>query len=114
MRFNIVPKKLALINPRAWTKARFACTPDGKLCQKRADEIIVRHADALWDRYGVRFVAGYDRDSRKNSRAKREGQFISEYTRRVSKGGYLHGYSAIKDVTDPTAWRRYGIAGTNK
>ena len=114
MRFNIVPDKLALINPKAYRDARFACTSDGERCQKRADKIIVRYAEALWDRFGVRFVAGYDRDSRKNSRAKREGQFISEYTRRVSRGGHHHGYGAIKDVTDPTAWRRYGIAGTNK
>jgi len=114
VRFNIVPKKLALINPRAYRDAQFACTSDGSLCQIRADKIIVRHADALWDRFSVRFVAGYDRDSRKNNRAKREGQFIGEYTRRISRGGYHHGYSAIKDVTDATAWRRYGIAGTNK
>ena len=114
MRSNIVPEKLALINPKAYRDARFACTSDGKRCQKRADDIIARHADALWDRFSVRFVAGYDKDSRKNGRARREGPFIGEYTRRISKGGYLHGYGAIKDVTDATAWRRFGIAGTNK
>ena len=114
MRFNIVPEKLALINPIAYRNARFACNGDAERCQIRADEIIVRHADALWDRFSVRFVAGYDRDSRKNSKARREGQFIGEYTRRISRGGYHHGYGAIRDVTDATAWRRYGIAGTNK
>ena len=114
MRFNIVPKKLALINPRAYERARFACTTDGKLCQKRANKIIVKYADALWDRFGVRFVAGYDKDSRKNSRARREGEFMGEYTRRISRGGHHYGYGAIRDVTDATAWRRYGIAGTNK
>ena len=41
MRFNIVPEKLALINPKAYRDARFACTSDGELCQKRADDIIV-------------------------------------------------------------------------
>ena len=114
MRFNIVPKKLALINPTAYRKAQFACTSDGKRCQIRADKIIILYADKLWDRFGIRFVAGYDRDSRKNNRAKREGQFIGEYTRRISKGGYHHGYGAIRDVTDAIAWRRYGIAGTNR
>ena len=114
MRLNIVPGKLALINPRAYRDALFACNGNAERCQKRADKIIVRYADQLWDRFSVRFVAGYDRDSRKNNRAKREGQFIGEYTRRISRGGYHHGYSAIKDVTDATAWRRYGIAGTNK
>ena len=112
MRLNIVPEKLALINPIAYRNARFACTPDGKRCQKRADKIIVKYADCLWDMFSVRFVAGYDRDSRKNNRARREGQFIGEYTRRVSRGGHHHGYGAIRDVTDATAWRRYGIAGT--
>ena len=114
MRSNIVPKKLALINPRAYMDARFACISDGSLCQIRADKIIVRYADALWDRFGVRFVAGYDQGSRKNDKAKREGEFIGEYTRRISKGGYRRGHDAIRDVTDATAWRRYGIAGTNK
>jgi len=114
MRFNIVPEKLALINPTAYRDARFACNGDAERCQKRADEIIVKYTDELWDRFGVRFVAGYDRDSRKNSRAKREGQFIGEYTRRISKGGYRHGYSAIRDVTDATAWRRFNIAGTRR
>ncbi len=112
MRFNIVPKKLALINPRAYMDARFACISDGSLCQICADKIIVRHADALWDRFGVRFVAGYDWDSRGNARARREGEFIGEYTRRISKGGYRHGHDAIRDMTDATAWRRYGIAGS--
>jgi hypothetical protein len=114
VRFNIVPKKLALINPRAYRDARFACTSDGSRCQIRADKIIVRHADALWDRFSVRFVAGYDQGSRKNAKAKREGEFVGEYTRRISKGGYRRGHDAIRDVTDATAWRRYGIAGTNK
>ena len=112
MRLNIVPEKLALINPIAYRNARFACTPDGKRCQKRADKIIVKYADCLWDMFSVRFVAGYDRDSRKNNKAKREGQFIGEYTRRVSRGGHHHGYGAIRDVTDATAWRRFNIAGT--
>ena len=91
--------------------ARFACISDSSLCQISADKIIVRHADALWDRFGVRFVAGYDQGSRKNDKAKREGEFIGEYTRRISKGGYRRGNDAIRDVTDATAWRRYGIAG---
>ena len=112
MRFNIVPRKLALINPKAYRDAQFACNADGSLCQKRANKIIVRYADALWDRYGVRFVSGYDGDSRRNAKARREGQFIGEYTRKISRGGYSHGYGAIRDVTDATAWRRFGIAGS--
>ena len=112
MRFNIVPESLALINPIAYKKARFVRNSDGKLCQKRADKIIILYADKLWDRFGVRFVAGYDRDSRKNNRARREGQFISDYTRKISRGGHHHGYGAIRDVTDATAWRRFNIAGT--
>ena len=112
MRFNIVPKKLELINPRAYRKARFACTSDGSRCQVRADKIISKYAETLWERYGVLFVAGYDGDSRRNDNARREGEFIGEYTRRISKGGYRRGYDAIRDVTDSTAWRRYGIAGT--
>lgn len=112
MRFNIVPKKLALINPGAYRDARFACDSDGSLSQKRADKIIARYADALWDRYSVRYVAGYDGGSRRNARARREGQFIGEYTRKISRGGYSHGYGAIREVTDATAWRRFGIAGS--
>jgi hypothetical protein len=112
VRYNIVPEKLGLINPGAYRRARFACTVDGSLCQTSADKITARFTNDLWERYGVRFVASYDPDSESNARARREGQFISEYTRKISRGGYRYGYGAIKDVTDATAWRRYGIAGS--
>lgn len=112
MRFNIVPKKLALINARAYRDARFAIGDDLKLCQISADKIISKYAETLWERYGVLFVAGYDSESRRNGKARREGEFIGEYTRRISKGGYRRGHDAIRDVTDATAWRRYGIAGS--
>tara|TARA_R110002153_G_scaffold231659_1_gene384847 strand:+ start:78 stop:419 length:342 start_codon:yes stop_codon:yes gene_type:complete len=112
MRFNIVPKKLELINAGAYRDARFAIGSDLELCQISADKIISKYAETLWERYGVLFVAGYDSESRRNDNAKREGELVGEYTRRISKGGYRRGYDAIRDVTDSTAWRRYGIAGT--
>jgi hypothetical protein len=111
-RYNIVPSKLRLINPKAYREAKFACTGDGERCQLTADKIISPHADALWRRFRVRFIPSYDSGSHANRRARREGQFISDYTRRVSRGAYSRGYASIRDVTDSTAWRKYGIANT--
>lgn len=112
VRYNIVPRQLRFINPAAFREARFACTGDGKRCQLSADRIVSRHVDALWDRFGVRIVSSYDSGASSNRRAKREGQFLSDYTRRISKGRYPSGYASTRDVTDPIAWRRYGIANT--
>ena len=106
-----VPDELASINRRAWDRARFARDTSGALSQLEADKIILPYAKALQDR-GIRWVSAYDPNNPANNRAKREGQFISEYTRRISRGGADSGYAVSKDSTDPTAWRRYRIAGT--
>jgi len=111
-RHNIVPSKLRLINPKAYTEAKFACTGDGKRCQLSADKIISRYAEALWRRFRVRVVSSYDSSSHANRRARQEGQFLSDYTHTISRGKYSARYASARDSTDSTAWRRYGIANT--
>ena len=109
-RHNIVPGKLRIINPKAYTQAKFACTGDGERCQLTADKIISPHAEALWRRFRVRFIPSYDSSSRANRRARQEGQFLSDYTHTISRGKYSARYASTRDSTDSTAWREYGIA----
>lgn len=115
-RCNIVPSQLRNLNYRDYNKAIFAQCSEGTIgteaSQLIADKIIRRHADNLWKYFKVRWVASYDRNQPANQRATREGDVVSAYTRRISRGAYRTGYAAIRDVTDATAWRRYRIAGT--
>ena len=115
-RTNIVPYELRKLNHRDWIRARIARCNDGTIgteaSQLKADKIIKRHADNLWKYFKVRWVASYDRNEPANQRATREGDVVSVYSRRISRGAYRTGYAAIRDVTAATAWRRYRIAGT--
>ena len=54
---NNVPRAYHKMNPTKYWKALLA--PN----QAAADNIIAEDAEALWERYGVRFVKSYDPDS---------------------------------------------------
>ena len=95
-RHNIVPKELALLSRKDYYRARFAVNSDRQLCQVQADRIVKGWARVLWDRYRVNWIPYYDPDTVVNRNARREGQFIGDYTLQSARN--VKGYHSIRDV----------------
>ena len=95
-RHNIVPKKLALISRKDYNRARFAVNSDLQICQIQADKIVKRYARVLWERWGVSWSPHYDPNAVVNRNARREGQFIGDYTMQSARN--VKGYHSIRDV----------------
>ena len=91
---NLVPRALREISPTRYWSALFSPS------QASADKIIAKHANELWDDYGVRFVRSYDPDSQQSQNQKQKRLVaVSEHTKRISNptpvGHRVRGYKTM-------------------